>query len=115
MAPLLALFLIGIAGYVRLTAETAFVADVKLRLVQPNIPQAEKFYVDILGFDLMVRYGPTASFISRDGYHHHIGVNTWVGQGAPPPPPPVLPDGIVPSTVPLLAASCWLMNRTSLS
>ena len=48
-----------------------------------DIPQAEKFYVDVLGFDLMVRYGPTASFISRDGYHHHIGVNTWVGRGAP--------------------------------
>ena len=22
---------------------------------------------------------PTAAFLSYDGYHHHIGVNTWAG------------------------------------
>ena len=34
----------------------------------------------------MVRYGGQASFISAGGYHHHMGLNTWAGVGAPPPP-----------------------------
>jgi catechol 2,3-dioxygenase len=51
-----------------------------------GIPQAEGFYVGGLGFDLMARYGPAASFVSAGGYHHHIGFNTWAGVGAPPPP-----------------------------
>ncbi len=52
-----------------------------------NIAPAEKFYIDVLGFDLMARYGPSASFTSAGGYHHHIGFNTWAGVGVPPPPP----------------------------
>ena len=24
---------------------------------------------------------------ARGGYHHHIGLNTWAGVGAPAPPP----------------------------
>jgi catechol 2,3-dioxygenase len=35
----------------------------------------------------MVRYGPSASFMSAGGYHHHLGLNTWAGEGAPSPPP----------------------------
>ena len=50
-----------------------------------NIAQAEAFYNGVLGFDLMLRYGPSASFLSAGGYHHHIGVNTWSGQTLPPP------------------------------
>lgn len=49
-----------------------------------NIPQAEAFYNGILGFDLMARYGPSASFVSAGGYHHHLGLNTWAGVGATP-------------------------------
>ncbi len=52
-----------------------------------DIAQAEQFYLGALGFDLMARYGPTASFVSAGGYHHHLGFNTWAGVGAPPPPP----------------------------
>lgn len=51
------------------------------------IDEAEAFYNGVIGFDLMLRYGPTASFLSAGGYHHHIGINTWAGVGAPPPPP----------------------------
>lgn len=51
-----------------------------------NSMQSEYFYVDTLGFDLMQRFGSQASFISAGGYHHHIGLNTWAGIGAPPPP-----------------------------
>jgi catechol 2,3-dioxygenase len=35
----------------------------------------------------MQRYGSGAIFVSAGGYHHHIGLNTWAGVGAPPPPP----------------------------
>lgn len=51
-----------------------------------SIPQAQAFYCDVLGFDLMQRYGPSALFVSAGGYHHHIGLNTWAGVGAPPAP-----------------------------
>lgn len=51
-----------------------------------NIAQAENFYTKVLGFDLVQRYGPSAAFFSYGGYHHHIGVNTWAGEGAPAPP-----------------------------
>jgi catechol 2,3-dioxygenase len=52
-----------------------------------RLPEAEHFYTDILGFNLMAHIGSSASFVSAGGYHHHIGLNTWVGVGAPPPPP----------------------------
>jgi catechol 2,3-dioxygenase len=52
-----------------------------------RLADAEAFYVGILGFDLMQRFGDSALFLSAGGYHHHIGLNTWAGVGAPPPPP----------------------------
>jgi catechol 2,3-dioxygenase len=52
-----------------------------------RLPESEHFYTDILGFNLMAHLGGTASFVSAGGYHHHIGLNTWVGVGALPPPP----------------------------
>ena len=51
-----------------------------------RLADAERFYVDLLGFELMLRYGPSALFVAAGGYHHHIGLNTWAGVGAPPPP-----------------------------
>lgn len=51
-----------------------------------DVDEAEAFYCDVLGFDRIMRYGPSAGFISTGGYHHHIGLNTWAGRGAPPPP-----------------------------
>jgi catechol 2,3-dioxygenase len=30
------------------------------------------------------------AFVSAGGYHHHIGLNIWQGEGAPPPPPDAL-------------------------
>ncbi len=52
-----------------------------------NLPRAEVFYTGVLGFQLMQRYGTQAAFLSKEGYHHHVGINTWAGAGAPPPPP----------------------------
>ena len=52
-----------------------------------DLEAAEAFYRNVLGFDLVSRYGTSASFLSAGGYHHHIGMNTWAGVGVPPPPP----------------------------
>jgi catechol 2,3-dioxygenase len=52
-----------------------------------RLADAQRFYVDVIGFELMQRYGPSALFVSAGGYHHHVGLNTWAGVGAPPPPP----------------------------
>jgi catechol 2,3-dioxygenase len=51
-----------------------------------DIPAAEGFYNGALGLDVMVRSYPGALFLSAGGYHHHLGLNTWQSQGAPPPP-----------------------------
>lgn len=50
-----------------------------------QLSAAQKFYVDIFGFELMQRYGGQALFVAAGGYHHHIGLNIWQGVGAPPP------------------------------
>ncbi len=52
-----------------------------------NLDRALGFYVGVLGFQLMSRYGTQAAFISAGGYHHHIGLNTWESLGGSPPPP----------------------------
>jgi catechol 2,3-dioxygenase len=52
-----------------------------------RLVDAERFYVDGLGFEVMQRWGTSALFLAVGGYHHHIGLNTWAGVGAPPPPP----------------------------
>jgi catechol 2,3-dioxygenase len=46
-----------------------------------DIPEAERFYHDILGFDVMARM-PSALFLSAGGYHHHLGANIWHSRGA---------------------------------
>ena len=52
-----------------------------------DLNETRHFYHDLLGFDDM---GMALSFrmgmVSAGGYHHHIGFNTWQGEGAPPPP-----------------------------
>jgi catechol 2,3-dioxygenase len=56
-----------------------------IHLQVANIRDAERFYVEVLGFERMIGM-PTASFVSAGGYHHHIGMNTWAGIGVPIPP-----------------------------
>ena len=48
-----------------------------------DIPTAERFYVDTLGFDVTARW-PGALFVSAGGYHHHVGLNTWQSRGGKP-------------------------------
>ena len=52
----------------------------------PTLEAGEVFYCDGVGFEPTVRGYPGALFVAAGGYHHHLGMNTWVGAGAPPPP-----------------------------
>ncbi|MFY9265734.1 MAG: VOC family protein [Solirubrobacterales bacterium] len=52
-----------------------------------DIGQGLAFYRDIIGFDLVTHIPGVAAFVSAGGYHHHLGINTWQGRGAPPAPP----------------------------
>ena len=51
-----------------------------------DLDKALGFYHDLLGFEIVTRYGTQAVFISAGGYHHHIGLNTWYSKGAGPAP-----------------------------
>jgi catechol 2,3-dioxygenase len=51
-----------------------------------DIERALGFYRDVLGFEVMQRYGKSAAFLSAGGYHHHIALNTWESKGGSPPP-----------------------------
>jgi catechol 2,3-dioxygenase len=51
-----------------------------------DLRSSERFYGDLLGFDVTARRYPGALFMSAGGYHHHLGLNIWAGQGASPPP-----------------------------
>ena len=50
-----------------------------------DLEQAADFYHAALGLDKVVWSYPSALFLSAGGYHHHLGVNTWAGAGAPRP------------------------------
>jgi len=45
------------------------------------------FYRDVLGFEVTQKIGTQAAFLSTDGYHHHLGLNTWESAGGRPPAP----------------------------
>ncbi len=51
-----------------------------------ELRKTEEFYTKGLGFEVVNRFGAQALFISTGKYHHHIGLNTWNGVGAPTPP-----------------------------
>jgi catechol 2,3-dioxygenase len=66
-------------------APATTIGHVHLRVA--DIPAAAAFYGDDgVGLDVTVRSYPGALFLSAGGYHHHLGLNTWQSQGAPPPP-----------------------------
>src|SRR5438067_10634771 len=56
-----------------------------VHLTVSDLDRALAFYRDVLGFEVTSRYGRDAVFLSAGGYHHHIGLNTWAGRGAPAP------------------------------
>ena len=48
-----------------------------------NLETAERFYHEGLGLDKTTWSYPGALFLGADGYHHHLGLNSW---GAPVDP-----------------------------
>jgi catechol 2,3-dioxygenase len=48
-----------------------------------HMEPAVTFYRDVMGFDEMMRI-PGLTAVSAGGYHHHLNLNTWAGEGAPP-------------------------------
>jgi catechol 2,3-dioxygenase len=80
----------GVLGELRREdAEAKMPAGTRIGHVHLNVGDltaAEAFYSGALGFDVTVRGYPGALFVSAGGYHHHLGLNTWTGEGAPPPP-----------------------------
>lgn len=53
-----------------------------IHLQVSDIPQANGFFRDVLGLDLIATY-PGASFFSSGRYHHHVGANIWNSRNAP--------------------------------
>lgn len=54
-----------------------------------DLQKAQQFYCDILGLDVTTSMGGSALFVSAGGYHHHLGLNIWAGQGIT-----VAPEGV---------------------
>jgi catechol 2,3-dioxygenase len=50
-----------------------------------DVEGALAFWRDLIGFEVMTRF-PSAAFVAAGGYHHHLGLNTWRGEGVPPMP-----------------------------
>lgn len=63
----------------------AHIGHVHLRVA--DIDRSIRFYHDLLGFDIVARYGDQVAFLSAGGYHHHLGLNTWESKGGSPPAP----------------------------
>jgi len=71
-------------------ASVSYQADPGMRighvhLKVSDLDRAIAFYTDVLGLEIMQRYGAQAAFLSAGGYHHHIGLNTWESLGGPRP------------------------------
>jgi len=57
-----------------------------LHLRVTDLARSEKFYRDTLGVTLTQGSYPGARFLAADGYHHHLGLNTWGHPRSPLPP-----------------------------
>ena len=51
-----------------------------------DLERALAFWRDVIGLEVQQRMGTQAAFLSADGYHHHIALNTWESAGGVPPP-----------------------------
>jgi catechol 2,3-dioxygenase len=61
------------------------IGHVHLHVGQLN--DAQQFYQQVLGLTLTQHMASGAAFLAAGNYHHHVGINTWLGTGTPPPPP----------------------------
>ena len=56
-----------------------------LHLHVGDVDDGLAFYRDLLGFEVQTLF-EGAAFVSAGGYHHHLGFNTWRGEGVPAVP-----------------------------
>ena len=49
-----------------------------------DVPTAQGFYVDTLGFEKTAGWHGQALFVSAGRYHHHMAMNVWNSRGAGP-------------------------------
>jgi len=68
---------IAVGGHVPWDGMPAGTTMGHMHLHVGNLMEAEAFYHSALGFDKMVWSYPGALFLSANGYHHHLGTNTW--------------------------------------
>lgn len=66
-----------------------------LHLRVTDLERSEAFYRQRLGLVVMQRSFPGARFLAADGYHHHLGLNTW---GNPRQPQPAGALGLASAT-----------------
>jgi catechol 2,3-dioxygenase len=59
---------VAVSGDWKAPAETR-IGHIHLRV--SRLEKAERFYHELVGFDITLRYGGSALFISAGGYHHH--------------------------------------------
>lgn len=58
-----------------------------LHLHVGDLEAADRFYRDVIGFEPIVELPGSAKFLAAGGYHHHVAINVWRGEGVPPSPP----------------------------
>lgn len=75
-----------------------------------DIEASRRFYLDLLGLDLMATY-PGALFVAAGGYHHHLGLNVWRSKGRPKRAVPELGLRETTLVVPDAAARAALAER----
>ena len=69
-----------------------------LHLRVTDLERSDAFYRATLGLAVTQRSYPGARFLAADGYHHHLGLNTW---GHPRRPRPAAALGLLEATVAL--------------
>jgi catechol 2,3-dioxygenase len=79
-----------------------------LHLRVTNLDRSEAFYRELLGVEVTQRSYPGARFLAADGYHHHLGLNTW-GHPRIPCPPGAL--GLVEATFSSAAETAEFRTR----
>lgn len=52
-----------------------------------DLARSVAFYQAALGLEVQQYFGTEAAFLSFDGYHHHLGLNTWHSARGPRPAP----------------------------
>jgi catechol 2,3-dioxygenase len=85
-----------------------------LHLRVTDLERSDAFYQSALGMAVTQRSYPGARFLAADGYHHHLGLNTW---GRPRQPRPATALGLAEATFARsgLAAESRLLDPDGIS